>query len=546
MSTTTPDVLGRPASRTLGALVEEIATAEPTRTAILYHGDQLSYAELWDGITAAAKGLLAVGVRRGDRVGALLGNEPDWLTVCLGAVTIGAVAVPLNTWYRRSELAWTVRHCGLRVLVSTQRFLKTDYGQIFRELIPESTRREPGELDCADFPQLTTLAFTGSGAPGLSWDEILKGGTGVTDAELHAAAEATSPADVALLLYTSGSTSEPKGVQLRHGPLIENGFDIGERRWIGPDDRVWLGGPLFYGLGACNALPATLTHRAALVLQDYFEAGRAIETISGTRATVYYGAGAGNMSQAILEHPSFSRKKVATLEKGNAGMVAEYKRMTIVEMGIRHATGAYGMTETYGNSTGHEPDDPLEVKLHTNGAPLPGFELRIVDPQTRRPLGRSEEGLLLVRGHVTPGYFGGHPENETLFDSEGYLNTGDLGHLDDGGRFVFKARLKEVIKSGGINVSPLEIEHLLRSHPNVRNAYVVGVPHPTRGEIAVAFVEVRGSLDEDDVKAFARERVASFKVPHHVLFRTDDQLPRLASGKVAKHRLITEAVSELG
>lgn len=540
MSVTEPSQ--RPASRTLGGLLEEFAHNAPDRPAVLYQGAKITYSEFWSATVAAAKGLLAAGVRRGDRVGVLLGNQPEWLSMCFGAASIGAVFVPLNTWYKKQELEWTIRHSGLRALVVTPQFLKSDYVATFRELIPEIRHDELSELDCKRFPLLDTFAFTGAEADGPRWDDVLAQGASVPDQRFRQAAEAVSADDLAFILYTSGSTSEPKGVQLRHAGIIENGFDIGARRLITAEDRVWLGGPLFYGLGACNAMPATFTHGAALVLQDYFEAGRAIETIHTTRATVFYGPGAGNITQAILEHPSFSRSKVATLEKGNAGMIAEYKRRTIVDMGIRFATGSYGMTETYGNATGNMPDDPLEVKLHTNGTALPGFELKIVDPESRRPLGAGEQGLLLLRGHVTPGYFGNHQEQVQLFDVDGFLNTGDLGHLDSAGRFVFHSRLKEVIKSGGINVSPLEIEQLLAQHPSIRNAYVVGVPHPTRGEVAVAFVESRGALSEDEVKEFARERMSSFKVPHHVLFRSDGQLPRLASGKVSKHRLVEEAM----
>lgn len=544
MSTTAADASGRPDVRTLGQLIRAKAQLAPRSPAVLYGGAEITYSELMDRTTAAAKGLLAAGVSPGDRVGILLGNEPDWLGICLGAVSVGAVAVPINTWFRSRELDWTVRHSGLRVLVAAPRFLKNDYVQIFRQLMPEAFQRELTTLGCPRYPLLTTLAFTGDGGGGPRWDDIVTQGTGIPDEQLHNAMAATMPDQTALILYTSGSTSEPKGVQLHHGSLIENGFDIGARRLIGPEDRVWLGGPLFYGLGACNALPATLTHGAALVLQDHFDAGRAIDTIHATRATVYYGAGAGNMTQAILEHPGFSRHKVKTLEKGNAGMIAEYKRMTIVDMGIRYATGSYGMTETYGNVTGNLPDDPIDVKLHTTGGPLPGFELKIVDPETREPLRAGDDGLLLVKGHTTPGYFGGHPESAHLFDSEGFLDTGDLGHLDEAGRFVFRARLKEVIKSGGINVSPLEVEQLLAQHPDIRNAYVVGIPHRTRGEIAVAFVETRKSLTEDQVKNYAREQVSSFKVPHLVFFRADEDLPRLASGKVAKHRLVEQAIAE--
>ena len=536
---TEPD---RPVSRTLGGLLEELAARGPGRPAILHRGGAITYRELWSEAVAAAKALLSLGVRRGDRVGVLMGNQPEWMTTCFGAAAIGATCVPLNTWYKRDEIEWTLRHCGVKVLVGTASFLKHDYLATFRDLVPELDRAEPGAIASSRLPQLKAIGFI-DGIGGPRWSDIRAAGAGIADERFWAAAAEVTPDDIALILYTSGSTAEPKGVLLRHGSLIENGFDTGTRRQITEQDVVWLGAPLFYGLGAANAMPATITHGAALVLQDYFEAGRAIETIQATRATVYYGAGAGNMSQAIVDHPSFSKAKLATLERGNAGMSAAFKRITLIEMGIHGATGAYGLTETYGHATGHHPDDPLDVKLNTNGTALPGFEIVIVDPDNGRRLGPGETGLVLVGGHVTAGYYDAPEQTADVIRADGFLDTGDLGHLDAGGRLVFHSRLKSVIKSGGINISPLEIEQILSEHPDIRDVHVLGVPDPVRGEVPVAFVHGRAALREDDVKDYVRERVASFKVPHRILFRTE--FPRLSSGKVAGQLLAEEALREL-
>jgi fatty-acyl-CoA synthase len=279
-----------------------------------------------------------------------------------------------------------------------------------------------------------------------------------------------------------------------------------------------------------------------MVLQDHFEAGSAIDVIRRTGATVYYGT--GNMTRAMLDHPDYAQAKIGSLQKGNAGTVAEYKRLTLIEMGIRGAVPAYGLTESYGNATVGWPDDPLEAKLETSGTPLPGLEMRIVDPQTGRDLPQGEVGLVLLRGHTTPGYFANPEETAKALRPDGFFDTGDLGRLDGDGRFIFHSRLKEVIKSGGINVSPVEVEQLIASHPDIRDAYVVGVADPVRGELVVAFVDAVARLGESEVQAYVKERAASFKVPHHVLFRSEGQLPRLASGKIAKHRLQEEARRE--
>ncbi len=538
-----------PASQTLGGVLKEIAERTPRQPAILYRGETLSYSELYGEAVRAAKALLALGVRRGDRVGALLGNQPEWLIMCFGAALIGAVFAPMNTWYKPPELAWAIRHASLRALVCAARFMKQDYAGVFDALIPELRHCSPGDLKSREFPNLKALAFVGQAGPdgwpgAWTWRDFLAISKNVADARLDAAAAAVAADDVALLLYTSGSTAEPKGVLLRHGGAVSNGFDMGERRFVDSDDRVWIGSPLFYALGAVNALPVALTHGASLVLQDYFEAGAAIETVRTTEASVYYGT--GNMTRAILDHPDYAQRKIGSLKKGNAGTYADYKRMTLVEMGISLASAAYGLTESYGNATVTHADDPIDVKITTNGTPLPHTELLIVDPATSRPLPSGETGLILLRGNVAAGYFLNANETAKSLRPDGFFDTGDLGHLDSEGRLIFHSRIKEVIKSGGINVSPLEVEQLLAQHPNIREAYVVGVPDRIQGEVIVAFVDATCKLTEEEVRAFVKEHAASFKTPRHVLFRTEEQLPRLPTGKVSKVKLMEAAQAELG
>lgn len=537
--------MDRPSGDRLATVLDSQAAAAPGRAAILYRDRTLSYAELQAQSITAAKSLLHFGIGRGDRVGVLLGNQPEWVIMALASSYLGATLVPLNTWYKEIELRWTLRHCGLKLLVSAAQFIKADYLALLGKILPEADGAAPGEIASAEFPALKSLFFIGdvpAGTPG--WEHFLRAGEAVPDADFAAAAARATGEDAAFILYTSGSTAEPKGVLLNGAGAVGNGFELGRRRDIQNEDRVWCGTPLFYGLGATNAFPATLTRGATMVLQDYFDAGSAIELVRRTEATVYYGT--GNMTRAMLDHPDYAQAKIGSLQKGNAGTVAEYKRLTLIEMGIKGAVPAYGLTETYGNATVGWPDDPLEAKLETSGAPLPGMEMRIVDPQSGRDLPQGEVGLVLIRGHTTPGYLNNPEETARALRPDGFFDTGDLGRLDGNGRFIFHSRLKEVIKSGGINVSPVEVEQLIASHPDIRDAYVVGVADPVKGELVVAFVDAAARLGESEVQAYVKERAASFKVPHHVLFRSEAQLPRLASGKIAKHRLQEEARRELG
>jgi fatty-acyl-CoA synthase len=529
----------------LAAVLDEKAAAAPDHPAILYRGRTISYAELQAESIAAARSLLALGIGRGERVGVLLGNQPEWVILSLAASYVGATLVPLNTWYKETELSWTIRHCGLKLLVSAARFIKADYLTLLHKIVPEAAGAAAAAINSPAFPSLKSLFFVGdvpSGTP--TWRDFMDLGRSGGETDFRTAVANASGRDTAFVLYTSGSTADPKGVLLNGDGVVGNGFQLGLRRGITAEDRVWLGTPLFYGLGATNALPATLTRGATLVLQDYFEAGSAIDVIHKTRATVYYGT--GNMTRAILDHPDYAPGKIGSLQKGNAGTVAEYKRLTLVEMGIKGAVPAYGLTETYGNATVGWPDDPLEAKIETSGTPLPGMEMRIVDPATGRDLAQGEVGLVLIRGYTTPGYLNNPEETGKALRSDGFFDTGDLGRFDPDGRFIFHSRLKEVIKSGGINVSPVEVEQLIASHPEVRDAYVVGVADPVRGELVVAFVDSVTGLGERDIQNYIKERAASFKVPHRVFFRSEEQLPRLASGKVAKYRLAEEAKLELG
>lgn len=488
---------------------------------------------------------MTLGIRKGDRVAALLGNEPDWLMICFGCAYIGAIFVPFNTWYKSSEIDWTLRHCSISVLVFTPSFLKQDFGATLNQLLPELKSSVRGELKAARYPALRSLIACGKKQAGtFGWQDFLDLGRGVALDDFTAVKTKVSAADIAYILYTSGSTAEPKGVMLNHGSLIENSFGLGDRRNINADDRIWLGSPLFYGLGAANALPIALTHGSSLVLQGSFDPRVAIEVIAKTKATAYYGT--GNMTRAILDHQDYTPAKVATMKKGTAGTVPSYKHMTLVEMGVSEASSVYGLTESYGNATVSNFDDPIDIKIHTCGTPLPGMEMKIVDPQTLKPVPQGQIGLVLLRGHTTPGYFNNPGETSRAIMPDGFFNTGDLGHFDEAGRFLFHARLKEVLKSNEVNVSPVEVEQLLIQHPDVKDAHVVGVPDKVYGEVIVAFVQSDCPLTEDLLRSFVKERAASFKVPHHIFVRNETQLPRLASGKIAKYQLVEEAIRELG
>ncbi len=534
-----------PVATTFGGLLGEIAGRQPSMPAVLSETVSVTYGELEQLVDEAAKGLLGLGMRPGDRLCLLVSNRTEWVVATLAGARIGAVVVPLNTLYQPKELAKVLRRTDPRVLIVEESFGRRRYADELEEMLPGLARRGGGEVRHADLPALRALVVIGAPSRGaLGWEEVLDAGREVDGARLRAAADQVTADDLLYVLFTSGSTAEPKGVMLRHGSTVANTFAIGQRRAFEPGDRVWFGSPLFYAFGAVNCLPATISNGATLVLQRRFDPDRAVELIERHECNVLYAT--SNLIRAIYECGSYSRTRTGSLKKGAAGISRAERRLALVEMGIDQATQTFGLTEVYGHCAMGFPDDPLEVKLTTEGSPLPGFEFKIVDPDTNRELRPGETGKLLVRGHTTTAYLVGPAEQVAAVDEKGYFDTGDLGSIGADGYFRFAARLKEVIKTGGVNVSPTEVEQALLQCPGVHQAYVVGIPSTRLGEAVVAILQADDGITEASVREYATGELARFKVPARVLFRSDAELPRLASGKVQKPALRAEAARELG
>jgi len=531
-----------PRSRTLGALLDEMAAARPRAEAVVFRGERLTYAVLKARADELARALLAVGVRKGDRVAVLLPNRPEWLVAAFAASKVGAITVGVSTFSTPREIAWILDHCRPAVLVTIEAFRGRSYLTPLYELCPEFARSAPGALRSDRFPELRAVVCVDPGRhDGVYWLGDLTGrAADVGETALAAAQAAVAPTDLCYILYTSGSTATPKGVSLAHYGVIENGFNIGERQHLTDADRLWMAVPLFWSFGSANALPAIMTHGGSIVLQESFEPGEALALLDGERCSVYYGM--ANMARAILEHPDRARRRLAAMRTGLTIGLPEDIQMTMEAVGARELCNVYGSTETYGNCAVTDAHDPLELRLHTQGLPLPGMDIRVVDPASGRTLPRGEVGEFRVQGYVTPGYYKDPELNRTAFDADGYFVTGDLGCLGDDGRLRFRGRLKEMIKTGGINVAPLEVEGVLLTHSAVKQAYVVGVPDRDKGELVVAAIELRegASATAEALAAFCRERLASYKVPTRLVFRKGDEFPRTPTGKVQKPQLREE------
>jgi fatty-acyl-CoA synthase len=532
----------RPASRTLGDLVDEMAATTPNAEALVFGDERLDYAGLKARVDVFARALLAVGIRRGDRVALLITNRMEWVVGAFAATKIGAIVAAISTFSTPRELAWMLEHSDAAALITLDAFRDQRFLDAMCDLCPELDHSPPGALRAKRLPSLrTVVAIGGPPLAGVfSLLAFLAHGASVDATALAAAQEAVTPEDLCYILYTSGSTAAPKGVTLAHGPLIANGFDIGERMHLSAGDRVWLAVPLFWSFGSANALPAIVTHGGCLVLQESFEAGEALALIERERCSVYYGM--GNMARAILEHENHPGRRLGAMRTGLTIGPPEDIRMTIEALGAEELCNVYGSTETYGNCAVTDACDPLELRLHCQGLPLPGMTLRAVDLVTRRPLPRGEIGELAVSGRVTPGYYRAPELDAEAFDKDGYFLTGDLGSIEIDGRIRFRGRLKEMIKTGGINVAPLEVEQVLLQHPDIVQAYVVGVADPSKGEIVAAAVELRAeaAVDATSIIAFCRKRLARYKIPERIAFRAAGEFPRTPTGKIHKPSLADE------
>jgi fatty-acyl-CoA synthase len=526
-----------PASRTIPDLIDELALRFPDREALVGSGQRYTYRQLRAEARRIARGLRALGVRRGDKVAILMGNRPEWLIADFAITLLGGVMVGVNTWATARELEYVLGHADTRFLITADRFLKYDYRALLATLQPHRER----------LPLLERIVGLGDDLPEgwLRYGELASLGESVPEAAIDAAQRAVAPEDVAYLLYTSGSTSLPKGVQLQHYALIENMWQIGERQRVTEHDRLWLAVSLFWGLGCENALFNVLTHAGCVVLQEHFDAGEALALIERERCTLFYGT--PNMAQALHEHPDRTRRDLSSL-RGGATIGTPEQIMRLVELGAHEICNIYGLTETYGNCNVTDAADPLETRLASVGRPLDGVDQRIVDPETGQVLPRGEVGEIRVKGYVTCGYYKDPVRTAESFDEHGYFRTGDLGVADADGSLHFRGRLKEMVKTGGINVAPVEVEELLMSHPRVHAAFVTGVPDPHRDEVLAAVIVPKPgvTLSEDEVRAFCRKSLAAYKVPRLVRFVAESELPLTTTGKLQKNRLAATFFAERG
>jgi len=528
---------------TLGGVLEGQVARQPDREFMVYPDRNLrfTYAEFDRRVNGLAKGLLAIGLKKGDHLGIWATNVPDWLTLLFAASKIGVVVVTVNTAYRIHELEYLVKQSDIKALCLIDGFRDSDYVAIVNELVPELKSCERGRLRSARFPRLENVIFIGPEKHRGMYNtqELLLLGAHTSDAELRRASASLSCHEVINMQYTSGTTGFPKGVMLTHHNILNNGFHIGERQKLTEADRLCLTVPLFHCFGLVLGLMAVLTHGATMVVLESFDPLLALASVQKERCTALYGV--PTMFIAELNHPMFAMFDLSTLRTGimaGSPCPMEIMKRVIADMKCRDITIAYGLTEGSPVMTQTSTDDPIEMRVSTVGQRLPGIEVRIANPETSAEVPSGTQGEVVCRGYnVMKGYYNLPEATAQAIDKDGWLRTGDLGTMDAHGYFKITGRIKDTIIRGGENISPREIEEYLLRMEGIRDIQVAGIASPKFGEEVGAFVIRKdgATITEEDVRDFCRGTIANFKVPKYVFFV--NSYPLTASGKIQKYKL---------
>jgi len=515
-----------PDARTMPSLMDEMAARYPDREFVVYNDERLTFAQFRERARETAKALHALGVREGETVALLMGNQTEWLLIAFAVSLLRARLLSVNTWWQARELQHTLNHAEAETLILVDKYLRQDYVAMLKEM------GNLGEV----LPSLKRIVCYGTGGTPdmVSYNNLMAGAANVPDAVIDASQATVDPEDVVFLLYTSGSSAFPKAVPIAHRSMIENMHGIGERMHLTEADRIHMVISLFWGLGCMNAVFAIMTHGACIVLQHNFDAGEALALMERERCTGTYAM--ANMVIALYNHPDRKKRDLSAMRTGVT--LAEAVDM-MVEMGVTEIASVYGLTESYGNSTVCDGRDPVEWRRRTAGPPLPGNEIVIADPETHAPLPQGETGEIKIRGHTIKEYWKDPENTAKSFDDEGFLLTGDLGRFDERGYLEFRGRLKEMIKTGGMNVSPAEVEVVLREHEAVDQAVVVGIPDPTRDEILAAAIVLKAgaTASAGELEAYCKSQMARYKVPARFEFLAAEDMPLTDTGKVSKRAL---------
>ena len=538
-------------SLTLPGFLREVTEAYAEREALVMHEaggvTRWTYAQLWERAIEVARALRAAGVGKDTRVGVLMTNRPEWIAAVFGTALAGGVAVTLSTFSTKSELEHLLQASSTAVLLFERQVLSKDFAAILTELEPELGKAGSGPLQSATFPFLRRLVVVGEPTPETrieAWESFLELGHTEPRELVEATAAATLPSDTAVLFFSSGTTSKPKGILSAHRGVTIQMWRFRRMYQFSPDDKIrsWAANGFFWSGNFGMALGVTLAAGGTLVLQPTFNVAEALELMQTER--VSYPIAWPHQWAQLEAAPNWGQVDLSSVRF--ADVSSPFARHPTVSTDWHEPNKAYGNTETFTISTCYPGDTPPEVHRGSSGVPLPGVTVKIADALTGEVVPRGERGEIYVKSATLMLGYLGKPLDETL-DADGYFPTGDGGYLDEDGRLFWEGRLTDIIKTGGANVSPLEVDEAILKYPGVKVTKTVGVPHEALGEVVVACVVPHEgeSLEADAIRAFLRERLASYKVPRQVLFFREDEIALTGSAKIKSSDLRDLAVKRL-
>ncbi|ADI26897.1 MULTISPECIES: AMP-binding protein [unclassified Geobacillus] len=537
---------------TVGKLLEERARQYADREAVVYadRGLRLTYRQFNDYCRLVARGLMRLGIEKGEHVAIWATNVPEWIACQFATGKMGAVLVTVNTNYRAAELEYLLRQSDSTTLFLIEQYRDSSYIDILYEIVPELRTSAPGQLQSKRLPKLKNVIFLGDKRhPGMfTWNDILAMAHDVSEEELDERMESLDPHDVINMQYTSGTTGFPKGVMLTHYNIVNNAHQVAQCMGLGEGDRLCIPVPFFHCFGCVMSTLACVTVGATMVPVVEFHPKRVLETVEAERCTALHGV--PTMFIAELNDPDFAKYDLSSLRTGimaGSPCPVEVMKAVIEKMGMKDITIAYGQTEASPVITQTRTDDPLELRVETVGRALPGVEVKIVEPGTNKEVPRGVQGELCTRGyHVMKGYYNNPEATNEAIDADGWLHTGDLATMDENGYCRITGRLKDMIIRGGENIYPREIEEFLYKHPKILDVQVVGVPDEVYGEEVMAWIILKDgeTATAEEIREFCRGNISRHKIPRYIEFT--DSYPMTASGKIQKFKLREMAKQRLG
>lgn len=538
---------------TLGDLLDKVASLYPDVDALVYNDRpyRKTYKEFNEEVDIVARGLLAMGVKKGSHVAIWATNYPEWVVAMFATAKIGATLVTVNTNYKIYEAEYLLRQSDTDTLILMHGLKDTCYVDIINQLCPCLKDSKPGEMHCEELPRLKRIVYIDNKedtpAGMYHWSDLYELAEKVPYEELKRVQSTTRFDEVINMQYTSGTTGFPKGVMLTHHNILNNGKCIGDNQNFSHIDRVCLPVPFFHCFGCVLGIMAIVTHGATMVPVERYHPVRVMETIEKEKCTATYGV--PTMYIAILEHPDFKKYDYSSLRTGlMSGSPCPVKVMerVLYEMNMSEICIPYGMTETSPVCTMTNIHDSIEKRVSTVGRPMPFIEVKVVDIETKKDLPPNTPGEVVVRGYsVMKGYYNMPEATALAIDKDGWYHSGDIAVVDEDGYFHITGRCKDMIIRGGENIYPKEIEEFLYTHPKIKDVQVVGAPDKKYGEEICACVILKEGMETtvEEIQEYVRANMARHKVPRYILFI--DSFPMTASGKIQKYKLREMVVEKL-